>query len=83
MEVKITYCNSWNYRPVASRVEDEFLSQIPGANVSKIVGSGGNFIIEVDGKIIFSKKDLINTEVNALPNYEEIVALVDNVKKLV
>jgi len=83
MEVKITYCNSWNYRPVASRVEDEFLSQIPGANVSKIVGSGGNFIIEVDGKIIFSKKDLIGTEVNALPNYEEIVALVDNVKKSV
>ena len=83
MEVKITYCNSWNYRPVASRVEDEFLSQIPDANVSKIVGSGGNFIIEVDGKIIFSKKDLIGTEVNALPNYEEIVALVDNVKKSV
>lgn len=83
MEVKITYCNSWNYRPVASRVEDEFLSQIPGANVSKIVGSGGNFIIEVDEKIIFSKKDLIGTEVNALPNYEEIVALVDNVKKSV
>ena len=83
MEVKITYCNSWNYRPVASRVEDEFLSQIPGANVSKIVGSGGNFIIEVDGKIIFSKKDLIGTEVNALPNYEQIVALVDNVKKSV
>ena len=83
MEVKITYCNSWNYRPVASRVEDEFLSQIPGANVSKIVGSGGNFIIEVDEKIIFSKKDLIGTDVNALPNYEEIVALVDNVKKSV
>ena len=42
-----------------------------------------NFIIEVDEKIIFSKKDLIGTEVNALPNYEEIVALVDNVKKSV
>ena len=83
MEVKITYCNSWNYRPVASRVEDEFLSQIPGANISKIVGSGGNFIVEVNGKVVFSKKDLIGTEVNALPNYEEIVALVDNVKKSV
>ena len=81
MEVKITYCNSWNYRPVASRVEEEFLSQIPGANVSKIVGSGGNFIVEVDGKVVFSKKDLIGTDVNALPNYEEIVALVDRVKK--
>ena len=83
MEVKITYCNSWNYRPVASRVEDEFLSQIPGANVSKIVSNSGNFIIEVDGKIVFSKKNLIGTEINALPNYEEIVALVDNVKKSV
>ena len=81
MEVKITYCNSWNYRPVASRVEDEFLSQIPGANVSKIVGSGGNFIVEVDGKVVFFKKDLIGTDVNALPNHEEIVALVDSVKK--
>ena len=81
MEVKITYCNSWNYRPVASRVEEEFLSQIPGANISKTVGSGGNFIVEVNGKVIFSKKDLIGTDVNALPNHEEIVALVDSVKK--
>ena len=81
MEVKITYCNSWNYRSVASRVEEEFLSQIPGANISKIVGSGGNFIVEVNGKIVFSKKDLIGMEVNALPNHEEIVALVDSVKK--
>ena len=81
MEVKITYCNSWNYSPVASRVEEEFLSQIPGAKISKTVGSGGNFIVEVDGKVVFSKKDLIGTDVNALPNHEEIVALVDSVKK--
>ncbi|MBC2881903.1 hypothetical protein H7R39_01175 [Campylobacter sp. Marseille-Q3452] len=54
---------------------------MPGANISKIVGSGGNFIVEVDGKVVFSKKDLIGTDVNALPNHEEIVALVDSVKK--
>ena len=57
------------------------MSQIPGANISKIVGSGGNFIVEVNGKVVFSKKDLIGTDVNALPNHEEIAALVDNVKK--
>ena len=62
-------------------MEEEFLSQIPGAKISKTVGSGGNFIVEVDGKVVFSKKDLIGTDVNALPNHEEIAGMVDSIKK--
>ena len=81
MEVKITYCNSWNYRPVASRVAEQILANIPGASVSKIVGSGGNFIVEVNDKIFFSKKDLIGTDVNALPSPDEVALLVEKIKK--
>jgi len=81
MEVKITYCNSWNYRPVASRVEEQILANIPGATVSKIIGNGGNFIVEANGKVFFSKKDLIGTDVNALPSPDEVAILVEKIKQ--
>lgn len=58
MQVKITYCNSWNYRPQAFRVKEEILSKYPDANVELVLGSGGNFIVDVDGKVIFSKVEL-------------------------
>lgn len=82
MEVKITYCNSWNYRPTASRVEEKILEQVPGASVNKVVGDSGNFIIEVNGNVLYSKKDLIGTSVNALPNHDEIMEIVERIKAL-
>lgn len=77
MQVKIIYCNSWNYRPVASRVEDEIKTNFgDSAKVEKVVGSGGDFIVEVDEKVIFSKKDLIGTTEARFPNGGEITALI-------
>lgn len=71
MDVKITYCNSWSYRPQASRVEKEIKNVYNDANIDLIVGSGGNFIVEVDGKVIFSKRDI-----GRFPNNGEILELI-------
>lgn len=57
MNVKITYCNMWNYLPTAFRVREEILQVNSKANVEFIQGSGGDFIVEVEGKVIFSKND--------------------------
>lgn len=73
MKVRITYCNSWSYRPQASRVEEEIKSIYNDANIEFIAGSGGNFIVEVDGKIVFSKKDMQNPR---FPNDGEILELI-------
>lgn len=58
MDVKITYCNSWSYKPQAFRVKDEIINAYPDANVEIIVGSRGNFIVEAQDNVIFSKKDM-------------------------
>ena len=87
----------FNFTPTLTEVYMEdpdkamFLDQLTEhklqpVNTIKAVGNDSlvenvYFIVEVDGKVVFSKKDLIGTEVNALPNHEEIVALVDSVKK--
>ncbi len=71
MEIKITYCNIWNYKPRAFRVKDEILSKFPNANIQLITGGGGNFIVEVENKVIFSKK-----ETNRFPNKNEILDLI-------
>lgn len=71
MKIKIIYCNIWNYKPKAFRVKDEILSKFPNANVQLIAGDSGNFIIEVENKVIFSKK-----ETNRFPNKNEILDLI-------
>ena len=71
MKIKIIYCNIWIYKPKAFRVKDEILSKFPNANVQLIAGDSGNFIIEVENKVIFSKK-----ETNRFPNKNEILDLI-------
>ncbi len=71
MKIKITYCNIWNYKPKAFRMKDEILSKFPNANVQLIAGDSGNFIVEVENKVIFSKK-----ETNRFPNKNEILDLI-------
>ncbi|CZE47508.1 selT/selW/selH selenoprotein domain [Campylobacter geochelonis] len=39
-------------------MKEEILSKYPDANVELVLGSGGNFIVDVDGKVIFSKVEL-------------------------
>ncbi len=43
--------------PQASRVEEEIKEAYSDAEVEFELGAGGDFIVEVDGKIIFSKND--------------------------
>ncbi len=44
--------------------------------IEKIIGSGGDFIVEVDGEIVFSKNGLIGTDRVRLPNGGEITRLI-------
>lgn len=43
---------------------------------SFIEKSGGHFIVEVDEKIIYSKRDLLNCEVDRFPHEGEITMLI-------
>ena len=57
MKITIEYCTKWNYLPRASRLEEE-LKNAFGAEVELLPSTGGVFEITVDGKIVFSKKEL-------------------------
>lgn len=52
-------------------MEKEIKNVYNDANIDLIVGSGGNFIVEVDGKVIFSKRDI-----GRFPNNGEILELI-------
>ncbi|KAB0581731.1 selT/selW/selH selenoprotein domain [Campylobacter sputorum subsp. bubulus] len=55
-------------------MEEEIKSVYNDAKIELVAGSGGNFIIEVDGKIIFSKRDMDEPR---FPNDGEILKLID------
>lgn len=57
MKITIEYCTKWNYLPRASRLEEE-LKNVFSAEVELLPSTGGVFEITVDGKIVFSKKEL-------------------------
>ena len=72
MKVTIEYCTSWNYKPRASRLEDELIAKFgPQTKVELIPGSSGVCIVCVDEKQLFSKKEL-----NRFPSDGEIVGLI-------
>ncbi|MBR8465621.1 Rdx family protein [Campylobacter sp. faydin G-140] len=47
------------------------------ARVDLVLGSGGNFIVDVDGDVIFSKVDRIGNEESRFPHGEEITRLIN------
>ena len=69
MKAKITYCVMWNYLPDAERVSDELKSK--GIKVDLIKGSNGVFDVEIDGKLVYSKR---NT--GRFPNPGELTFLI-------
>ena len=69
MKATITYCVMWNYLPDAERVSDELKSK--GIKVDLIKGSNGVFDVEIDGKLVYSKR---NT--GRFPNHEELLTLI-------
>ena len=54
MKATITYCVMWNYLPDAERVSDELKSK--GIKVDLIKGSNGVFDVDIDGKVVYSKR---------------------------
>ena len=69
MKVTIEYCARWNYKPRATSLAEQLKNEF-GADVGLISGSGGVFEVSVDGKGIFSKKNL-----NRFPHEGEIASL--------
>ena len=69
MKAKITYCVMWNYLPDAERVSDELKSK--GIKVDLIKGSNGIFDVEIDGKLVYKKR---NT--GRFPNPGELTFLI-------
>ena len=70
MKFTITYCGMWNYRPQAAGLADELKRKF-GAEATLIESRGGVFEVEVDGRLIFSKKQL-----DRFPENGEIETLV-------
>ena len=77
MKVTITYCTQWNFLPQASRAEEEIKSVNSDIDVLLVPSKGGIFEVEVDGKLIFSKKENIGTSENRFPNDGELSNLLE------
>ncbi|MCI6989214.1 MAG: Rdx family protein [Campylobacter sp.] len=54
-------------------MEEEIKSVYKDADVELLVGSGGDFIVEVNGKVIFSKKEMSEPR---FPENGEILRLI-------
>jgi len=54
MEVSITYCNAWNYKPKAVSLAAG-LKEAFGVDAELIAGGGGIFDVKVDGGLVYSK----------------------------
>ena len=69
MKAKITYCVMWNYLPDAERALAELRSK--GLDVELAKGSNGIFDVEIDVKLVYSKR---NT--GRFPNRGELLTLI-------
>ena len=69
MKAKINYCVMWNYLPDAERASAEL--KLKGVSVELIKGSNGVFDVEIDGKLVYSKR---NT--GRFPNPGELTFLI-------
>ena len=69
MNAKITYCVMWNYHPDAERASADLKSK--GVSVDLIKGPNGVFDVEIDGKLVYSKR---NT--GRFPNRGELLTLI-------
>ena len=69
MKAKITYCVMWNYIPDAERTSAELKAK--RVSVELIKGSNGVFNVQIDGKLVYSKR---NT--GRFPNPGELTFLI-------
>ena len=69
MNAKITYCVMWNYLTDAERASVELRSK--GLDVELIKGSNGVFDVEINGKLVYSKR-----KTGRFPNHGELLTLI-------
>ena len=69
MKAKITYCVMLNYLPDAERASAELKAK--GVSVELIKGSNGVFDVEIDGKLVYSKRTT-----GRFPNRGELTLLI-------
>ena len=77
MKITIKYCVMWDYKPYASRAEAELKNSFPTAQVSLIEGGGGVFDVNVDGDLLYSKRELHNGK---FPKEGQLTTLINNAK---
>ena len=58
MRVMIEYCLVCNYEPRAAALAAEIRKAYPQAEARLIQAAGGVFEVEMDGRVLFSKKAL-------------------------
>lgn len=58
--ITIEYCTSWNYVPRAVSLTEKLLNEFKDglAEVTIVPSSGGVFEVALNGKLLFSKKEL-------------------------
>lgn len=69
MDIEIEYWGMWNYRPTAASLAAELKKSFKVESKLK-EGSGGVFIVTVDGKIVYNKK-----ETGRFPNDGEVTEI--------
>jgi len=74
--ISIEYCTSWGYTPKAVSLASVFLENKKNSisELRILPSTGGVFEVQVDGKLIFSKK-----EVGRFPTPEEIKELTNKI----
>ncbi len=56
MQINIIYCSQWDYKPKASRAEDEIKKAYKDAEIIIIPSFGGIFEVEINKESFFSKE---------------------------
>ncbi len=72
MTVECRYCSKLNYLPRAASLAAELKKQ-RGVDSTLVPGSGGEFEITVNGRLVFSKKQL-----GRFPDTEELLEQLPN-----
>ncbi len=72
MKIEIEYWGMWNYQPNAASLAVE-LKEAYKVDSALIAGSGGVFIVTVDGVVVYNKKDT-----GRFPNDGEVTKLINS-----
>ena len=58
MRVHITYCKPCGYQPRANSLAAKISSSFPAAQVEFTTGIAGEFVVEVDGEVLWDRKQM-------------------------